>query len=141
MKNINKTGSMKKILIKTYGFIGDILFASSVAKKLHEQHNNVIVDYCIGFPQPYGLLKNNPYINNVYMSKTKGPRIQLPDYLKENNYTEIYELPESLHDIIPTILHQKYCGITDPSPEFKVYTDPILDAMVSWEIDTVNTKM
>ena len=58
-----------KILIKTYGFIGDILFASSIAQKLKEQYgNDCIVDYCIGFPQPYKLLKNNPWIDNVYLS-------------------------------------------------------------------------
>ena len=138
MKNINKTTPMKKILIKTYGFIGDILFASSIAQKLHEQYEEVVVDYCIGFPQPYGLLKNNPYINNVYLSKQKGPRIIPPDFLKDSNYSDVYELPESLHNITPTKLHQRYCGIANPTPEFKVYTDPILDTSVNWEIDTLN---
>lgn len=128
---------MKKILIKTYGFIGDILFASSIAEKL-KQEQECIVDYCIGFPQPYMLLKNNPWINNVYLSKTKGPRVTIPDNINESDYTHIYELKESLHNIEPSILHQITCDVKNPSPEFKIYTDPVLDAAVEWELNQLN---
>ena len=128
---------MEKILIKTYGFIGDILFASSIAEKL-KQEKECVVDYCIGFPQPYKLLKNNPWIDNVYLSKNKGPIVELPDYVDKNSYDSIYELPECKQDVQPTIWYQTYCGIKNPTPEYKVYTDSDLDASVQYELDLMN---
>ena len=56
-----------KILIKNIGFIGDNLFSSSVAKKLKEKYPNCTVDYLLTVAQPYELLLNDPYINNVYL--------------------------------------------------------------------------
>jgi len=128
-----------KILIKTYGFIGDILFASSIAQKMHEQHGPCQVDYCIGFPQPYALLKNNPYISNVFLSQQKGPRITLPEYVDISIYDLIFELPECKQDIQPTIWYQQHCGIANPTPEYNIYTNPILDASVKYELDLINT--
>ena len=58
---------MQKILIKCTGFIGDILFASSIAKKLKEQNKECTVDYSIPVSQPLELLYNNPYIDNVFL--------------------------------------------------------------------------
>ena len=55
---------MEKILVKCTGFIGDILFASSIARKLKEQSNNITIDYSIPVAQPLELLFNNPYIDN-----------------------------------------------------------------------------
>lgn len=132
-----KNKIMKKILIKTYGFIGDILFASSIAEKL-KQENECIVDYCIGFPQPYKLLKNNPYIDNVFLSKNKGPRVTLPDSRDLNHYDVIYELPECKQDIQPTIWYQKYCGVKNPTPEYKVYPDEDLTKSTRYELSLIN---
>jgi len=129
---------MIKTLIKTYGFIGDILFASSVAQKLHEQHKDVQVDFCIGFPQPYKLLQNNPYINQVFLSKTKGPKVVLPENVDEGSYTYVYEQTESLHNIQPTILFQRHCNILNTSPEFKVYTDSAFTQGVKYELGIHN---
>jgi ADP-heptose:LPS heptosyltransferase len=128
---------MKKILIKTYGFIGDILFASSIAKQL-KQEEECKVDYCIGFPQPYKLLKNNPWINEVYLSKVKGPRVIIPDEIKESDYNIIYELPECRQDIQPTIWYQKYCNIQNPISEYKIYSDSDLDKSIKYELELLN---
>lgn len=130
---------MKKILIKTYGFIGDILFASSIAKKLKDQED-CIVDYCIGFPQPYKLLKNNPYINEVYLSKVKNPKVIIPDNIIESSYNEIYELPECRQDIQPTIWYQKHCNIKSPTPEYQIFSDTQLDMSVKYELNLLNTN-
>jgi hypothetical protein len=128
-----------KFLIKTYGFIGDILFASSIASKLKEQYgNDTLIDYCIGFPQPYKLLKNNPDINEVYLSQNKGPRVILSEEINLSQYDTIYELPECKQDIPPTIWYQKYCGINSPTPEYKIYTDNILDNSVKYELSLLN---
>lgn len=129
---------MKRILIKTHGFIGDILFASSVAEKIHQEHPNVLVDFCIGFPQPYKLLQNNPYINKVYLSKVKGPRVVLPDDVVESTYTEVFEQTESLHDIEPTVLFQKHCGIKNTSTEYEVYTEEAFTEGVKYELNKHN---
>jgi ADP-heptose:LPS heptosyltransferase len=128
---------MEKILIKTYGFIGDILFASSIAEKL-KQERECIVDYCIGFPQPYKLLKNNPWIDNVYLSKTKGPMVSLPDNVNIELYDTVYELPECKQDVQPTIWYQTYCGVKNPTPEYRVYTDSDLDISIQYELDLMN---
>lgn len=132
---------MKKILIKTYGFIGDILFASSIAKKLKEQYgNDCIVDYCIGFPQPYKLLKMNPWINNVFLSVHKGPAVTVPLHVDISQYDMVYELPECKQDVQPTIWYQQHCGIESPTPEFEVFTDPSLDESIKYELDQFNHK-
>jgi hypothetical protein len=128
---------MKKVLIKTYGFIGDILFASSIASKLKEQQS-CQVDYCIGFPQPYNLLKNNPHIDNVFLSTNKGPKVQLPSNVSESSYDEVYELPECRQDIQPTVWFQQHCGIIDPSSEYHIHTNKILDESVSYELGLLN---
>lgn len=131
---------MKKILIKTYGFIGDILFASSIAQKLHEQYENVKVDYCIGFPQPYKLLKNNPYINEVFLSKHKGPKVTLlEDEIDLSKYDLIQELCDLDLNQPPTTFWQKHCGISSPTSEFKVYTDHVLDKSVEYELNLLNS--
>ena len=57
-----------KCLIVTHGFFGDIIFASSIAKKLKEEDQFDEVDYLIGFPQVERLMQNNPHISNVYVS-------------------------------------------------------------------------
>jgi hypothetical protein len=131
---------MKKVLIKTYGFIGDILFASSVAEKLHQQYDNVEVDFCIGFPQPYKLLQNNPYINQVFLSKHKGPRVTIPDSIQEKDYTDIYEQTESLHNVQPTVLFQEHCRIENTTPEFTIYTEECFDRGVQYELAIHNTN-
>ena len=58
---------MTKFLVKCRNIeIGDILFASSIAKKLKQEHNDCIVDFDLNYLQPLELLQNNPYINNAY---------------------------------------------------------------------------
>ena len=52
---------MEKILVKCTGFIGDTLFASSIAKKLKEQDPFRVVDFTIPVAQPLELLNNNPF--------------------------------------------------------------------------------
>jgi hypothetical protein len=136
--NYKKEIMKNRVLIKTYGFIGDILFASSIAEKLKIQNPYCIVDYCIGFPQPYKLLKNNPYIDNVFLSKEKGPRVILPDNIDLSTYNQIYELPECRQDIQPTIWYQQYCGIANPTPQYEVYTDRHLDESIKYELSLLN---
>ena len=57
---------MRRVLIKPYGFMGDCLFASSVARKLKEANMFDVVDFVVGLRQAEELLRLNPYIDNVF---------------------------------------------------------------------------
>ena len=58
-----------KILIKNMGFIGDNLFATSIAKKLKHKYNDLCeVDMLLSVVQPFELISNDPHIDNVYLT-------------------------------------------------------------------------
>jgi hypothetical protein len=110
-----------KILIKTMGFIGDNIFASSIAKKLKEQYgNDCVVDFQLSILSPFELISNNPHIDNVYM--------EIDDELQ---YDIIYSLNPIHRSETPTIQLQKQCGIKNPSSEYEVYTNKTLDYLVN----------
>lgn len=108
---------MQKILIKCTGFIGDILFASSIAKKLKEQNKECTVDYSIPVPQPLELLYNNPYIDNVFLDSN----------INEADYEIINVIPLVDQSITPPRQFQQAAGIEDVDDMFEVYTNPAYD--------------
>jgi len=116
---------MNKILVKTVGFIGDIIFASSVAKKLVQQHQ-CKVDFYIRIPQPLELLYNNPWINEVFLEEPSS-----------EDYVSIYNLEPINRETTPCEQFQKQCGIKYCTPEYKVYTNKGLDL---WAKNLVNYK-
>jgi len=107
-----------KILIKAVGFIGDNIFGSSVAKKLKEQYIDCEVDYLLTLPQPFELISLNPYINNVYLNNPN------------KHYDMVYQLSPIHRKTTPCEQFQQQCGITTPTPDFKVYTNASLDKYV-----------
>lgn len=116
-----------KILINCTGFIGDILFASSVAEQLYvqantgdEYHKQVVIDYLIHLYQPYELLCNNPFINQVHLFDCD-----------RSIYDTIYNLHEIDFNIQPPKYYQMQCGIENPTTEFQVYTNKAFDAAVA----------
>jgi hypothetical protein len=117
-----------KILIKNIGFIGDNLFSSSVAKKLKEKYPNCTVDYLLTVAQPYELLLNDPYINNIYLT--------LPNKL----YDITYQLHPIHRKLTPCEQFQIQCDIPNPTPEFKVYTNPSLDQYVKHLFEPIKDK-
>jgi hypothetical protein len=102
-----------KYLVLCQGFVGDILFASSIAKKLHEQDTAAVVDYVIPLVQPYYLLRANPFIHQVFVS--------VPDMLE---YDQVIRIPIVDQSRPATIQFQEVAGIRNPSLEFDVYTLP-----------------
>lgn len=102
---------MKTALIETTGWIGDILFSLSLADKLKKEQDIGRLDYLIDKPQPYILVKNNKYIDNVYLNSIEN----------KINYDVIYKLPviESKEEL-PTIQYQKYCNIKNLDSAFYV---------------------
>jgi len=113
---------MTNILIKCRNIhIGDVIFCSSVAKKLKQRNPECIVHYDINYLQPMELLINNPYIDEVYY--------------KENaniDYDVVYQI---MNDDVSTLSpyesavsqFQRMCGIEDYDDTFEVFTNPQLD--------------
>lgn len=115
-----------KILINCTGYIGDILFASSVAKQLHIQGSTqvnsseeVVVEYLIHLYQPYELLCNNPFINKVHLFDCD-----------RTVYDTVYNLHEIDFNIQPPKYYQIQCGIESSTTEFEVYTNKAFDQAV-----------
>ncbi len=114
-----------KCLIVTCGFFGDIIFASSIAEKLKDNYDEI--DYLIGFPQMYRLMKNNPYINDVFISTTPGP---YPIFnINQTKYDTIIKLDKLNYIITPCEEFQQQAGIKNISSEYVVYTTPEYDTI------------
>lgn len=108
-----------KILIKNIGFIGDNLFATSVAKKLKHKHNGLCeIDMLLSIPQPFELISRNIYIDNVYL--------ETPN----KQYDQIFQLHPIHRRLTPCEQFQMQCGIDNPSPEFEINTNPTLDKWI-----------
>jgi len=127
------------ILIKTTGFIGDILFASSVAEVLCRELSLGYsgIDFLIGFPQPYELLKLNPFIGEVYLSDKFGP---YPISNIEKNYDVVYTMPHVNQNEVPTIQFQSACNVKSPTNNFKIYTNKNIDSIVRIQIDNLKSN-
>jgi len=108
-----------KILIKNIGFIGDNLFATSVAKKLKYKYDGLYeVDLLLSVIQPFELISNDPHIDNVYL--------EMPD----KQYDIIFQLQPLSKNPTPCEQLQTQCGIENPTTEYKIYTNPYLDEYV-----------
>lgn len=117
-----------RILIKAVGFIGDNLFGSSIAKKLKEQHKNCVVDYQLSIAQPFELISNNPYIDNVFLTSPN------------HQYNKIYQLNPIHRKLTPCEQFQIQCEISNPSPEFKIYTNKTLDEYIKYCFQPIKNK-
>jgi hypothetical protein len=117
-----------KCLIVTCGFFGDIMFASSIAKKIRDQYDQI--DYLIGFPQMQRLMQNNPYIDNVYVSSIAGPHPIMNDNLK-TSYDKIIELHHLNYIVTPCEEYQQQANIDNPTTEYEIYTEPEYDLIAS----------
>lgn len=119
---------MKQVLVNCTGFIGDILFGSSVAEKLKIQYGvDCRVDYLIHLIQPYELLKQNPFIDGVYIY----------DYPIANEYDQVVRLHGVDHNYPPAVWFQMQAGVENPSSHFKVYTVPEYDEWATNEISII----
>ena len=120
---------MKRINIKTFGFFGDILFQSSIAKYLKETDNYIV--YTIQFPQLFKLLLNNPYIDEVRV--------------KDGN--ETYKEFDVIHTMRPFTRHlappaecKMWVGIGDYDPSYKVFTDKTFDIIARTQFEQFDAK-
>ena len=111
---------MNRFLIKCENLdIGDVLFASSVAKKIKQENPPCEVDFNVNYLQTLELLSNNPYIDNVYY-KNNG-----------SDYTTTYLLNKSSHDLdVSTSVvsqYQQMCGIKSFDDTFEIFTNQTSD--------------
>jgi len=120
---------MTKLLIKGLGFIGDHLHQSSIAKKLKEENPGCEVDFLATIKQPFELLCLNPYIDNVYL--------EMPN----KKYDKVFELaPITREQFTPCEEFQMQCGIKNPSPDYKIYSNPNLDEYVRYMLSPYKDK-
>lgn len=131
-----------KILIKTYGYFGDSLFASSIANevKARVQYGVEQIDFLTGWPQVAELLELNPHIDNVFVSDRPGP-MPINSMLDETVYDRVYQLNELSFYLPPPEEYQRLVGINYPSTRFTVYTNPDLDAMVQEELGKIRAQL
>lgn len=125
----------RKAIVVCYGYLGDHLFASSIAKKLIEENQFDTVDYLVGWPQIIPLLKLNPYISNIiFYGVTPSPN--LFDY---SSYDKVIQLGPLSFIEPPCVEFQKVANVKNPSPDFKVYTDPETDKVVEEEFKNLKS--
>ena len=115
-------------LVVTFGFFGDIIFATSLAEKLKAEGYSQ-VDYLIGFPQVAQLVENNPFIDRVFVSQIPGPKPYHP--CTGNNYSRVIELGALDYQITPCEQYQQQAGFEELSSEYIVYTTPEYDAVAA----------
>jgi hypothetical protein len=109
-----------KILVKAIGFIGDNIFASSVAKKLKKKHGkDCQVDFQLSILSPFELIHNNPYIDNVYYGNCD-----------ESQYDVIHQLNAINRKSTPIEQFQLQCGIEKTDTSYEVYTTPAIDSLI-----------
>ena len=118
-------------LVVTFGFFGDIIFATSLAEKLKKEYSTV--DYLIGFPQVAQLVQNNPNINNVFVSEYPGPKPYCSiDLIK---YGKVIELGALDYQVTPCEQYQRQAGLAEVSSEYKIFTTPEYDAVAKQVIE------
>ena len=127
---------MSKALIVCYGYLGDHLFAGSIAKKLKEEKQFDEVDYVVGFPQVIPLLELNPHIDKVIFNGQIGPSpVATPQMYPD--YDRIVQLGQLSFEIPPCVEVQQIAGVQHPTPDFTVYTDPVVDEQMKEQFASV----
>tara|TARA_B100000902_G_scaffold373155_1_gene400838 strand:+ start:96 stop:956 length:861 start_codon:yes stop_codon:yes gene_type:complete len=99
------------ILIKSTGFIGDVLFSTSVARQLKRDDRTLLIDYQIPLNAPYEILQLDNNINRIFLPNEE---------VDESSYDKVFTLPPCTQEDPPTIQYQKHCGVKDLDPSYDV---------------------
>jgi hypothetical protein len=102
---------MSSILIKVTGFLGDILFSTSVARQLKREDKSLLIDYQIPLNAPYEILQLDNNINRIFLPNEE---------VDESSYDKVFTLPPCTQEDPPTIQYQKHCGVKDLDPSYNV---------------------
>ena len=113
---------MNSVLIKCRNIhIGDLIFCSSVAKKLKQTNPNCIIHYDINYMQPIELLINNPYIDGVYYKESADIEYDVVYHIMNDDVSTLSPYESAVSQF------QRMCGIKDCDDTFEVFTNPQLD--------------
>ena len=126
------------ILIINIGFIGDSLFAASLAENCKKNGYNR-VDLLIGFPQTFDLLKLNPYIDNVYQANVIGAYPNINNFPSEcdiNAYDGIYSTAHSCFSEKFLDTYNKTLNLKHLEYNFNLYLPEM-----EFEMDNVKPKL
>jgi len=102
---------MSSILIKVTGFLGDILFSTSVARQLKREDRSLLIDYQIPLNASYEILQLDNNINRIYLPNEE---------VDESSYDKVFTLPPCTQEDPPTIQYQKHCGVKDLDSSYNV---------------------
>ena len=127
---------MRTAIVNVTGFIGDILFASSLAEHLKKRYDRVL--YQIQFYEPYELLMHNPFIDGVHVTNgnfiSSGNFISFPDI-------DIFTCGEVDQSKPATTQFQQACGIeTTEDSKYIVYTNKHYDVIAQKRIALLKAK-
>ena len=86
---------MQKFLIIQTAFIGDVILATAVAEKLHQQFPDAQIDFVLRKGNE-GLLQNHPFIKTIFVWDKKEGKIKnlfaIKNQVKENKYDSVINL-------------------------------------------------
>jgi len=129
-----------KLLIVNIGFLGDSLLAGSLAENC-KKNGFERVDLLIGFPQTYQLLKNNPYIDNVFLSPNVGahPKIivdtSIYDKIYQTEHLRFLEKPLDTFNKNFNLLNLEYnFNLYVPEIEISTKTKPRVAFQYDWHL-------
>lgn len=125
-------------LVVTFGFFGDIAFASSIAKKLKQENQFDTVDYLIGFPQMETIIKNDPYIDRVHVSDF--PSANPIKNIDTSKYDRVIRLSQLSFEIPPPIEFQISAGVKNPDSEYKIHTSVEYDSIAMSAIEDLRSN-
>jgi hypothetical protein len=125
---------MRRALVVCHGYLGDHIFASSIAKKLKEENQFDVVDYVVGFPQVIPFLELDPYIDQVmfFGQVTPTPRALA-------GYDKTIQLGPLSFIEPPCVEFQKLADVQNPTPDFIVHTDKDIDRETTERFATVRS--
>jgi len=135
-----------KILIISTGFLGDGMLAGSFAENC-KRNGYERVDLIVGWPQILQLLRNNPHIDNVFLSNPIGANPPTPKDI--SMYDRVYNTPHLVFSERPIDTFNKAIGLTDLEYNFKLYvpdieiepkTKPRLSFQYDWHLRSFGTN-
>jgi hypothetical protein len=136
-----------KLLIINQGFLGDSILAGSLAENCKKNGFDK-VDLLIGWPQTLQLLKNNPYIDQVYISPNIGPHPEVT--VDTSLYDKIYHTDHLVFSEKPLDTFNKNFNLSYIKYDFDLYvpeieippkTKPRLAFQYDWHLRSYSKNM
>lgn len=107
---------MKRALVVTHGFFGDIIFSTTLAKTLKLRYDYRYVDYLIGFPQVLELIQCNEWIDEIYWNEGEYSSFVRYDHYALESTHDIFQIDRMDFSEIPQKQMHRQCGLLDRGP-------------------------